>query len=144
MMGGLMRSRQIIFVKNICKGKEVASLCAQAAEKYLKAVLEVTFAEESLGLLHSLNLRAITNKLKAKYPQLEISSKDMKWLGDFYFDARYPGDNFVEVTREDALECLYLVESLQVTVERLLEELERKKIERKEVIANLTSFDDFS
>ena len=41
----------------------VAALCAQSAEKYLKAILEVTFAEDALGLMHSHNLRAITNKL---------------------------------------------------------------------------------
>lgn len=119
----------------------VASLCSQSAEKYLKAVLEVTFAEGALLLMHSHNLRAITNKLKKAYPQLELSSKDMKWLGDFYFDARYPGDNFVEVNKEDALECLRIVEDLQQTITNLLEQNQIKRQSKSAKIQELDSFD---
>lgn len=119
----------------------VASLCSQSAEKYLKAVLEVTFAEGALLLMHSRNLRAITNKLKKAYPQLELSSKDMKWLGDFYFDARYPGDNFVEVNKEDALECLRIVEDLQQTITNLLEQNQIKRQSKSAKIQELDNFD---
>lgn len=119
----------------------VASLCSQSAEKYLKAVLEVTFAEGALLLMHSHNLRAITNKLKKAYPPLELSSKDMKWLGDFYFDARYPGDNFVEVNKEDALECLRIVEDLQQTITNLLEQNQIKRQSKSAKIQELDNFD---
>lgn len=119
----------------------LAFICSQAAEKYLKAVLEVTFGEESLGLMHSHNLRAITNMLKKAYPDLEISSKDMKWLGDFYFDARYPGDNFVEVNREDAIECLRLTKELQETVTCLLKQAEAELHKKKEQIEGLDDFE---
>lgn len=98
----------------------VAVLCAQAAEKYLKTLLEVSFADGALELMHSRNLRAITNKLMERFPNLDLSTKDMKWLGDFYFDARYPGDNFIEVNKEDALECLRLTEDLQHKIYSLL------------------------
>lgn len=119
----------------------VASLCAQSAEKYLKAVLEVTFAEDALNLMHSHNLRAITNKLKESFPKLSLSSKDMKWLGDFYFDARYPGDNFVEVNKEDALECLRITEDLQEKVTALLEQIQIERENKKAEIDKLDSFD---
>lgn len=119
----------------------VAALCAQSAEKYLKALLEVTFADEALNLLHSHNLRAITNKLKEVYPDLTLSTKDMKWLGDFYFDARYPGDNFIEVNKEDALECLRLTEELQKIITTLLEQKERERKKKKEGVQNLDSFE---
>lgn len=119
----------------------VASLCAQSAEKYLKAILEVSLNSEGLGLMHSHNLRAISNKLMEIYPQLELSSKDMKWLGDFYFDARYPGDNFVEVNRADALECLRLTAELQKKTEKLLSEAEAEKAKKKKEIEQLNSFD---
>lgn len=119
----------------------VAALCAQSAEKYLKAVLEITFSEEALGLLHSHNLRAITNKLKEIYPDLPLSTKDMKWLGDFYFDARYPGDNFVEVNKDDALECLRLTEDLAQKVTVLLEQNDQKRKEKKDRLQKLDTFD---
>lgn len=119
----------------------VAALCAQSAEKYLKALLEVTFADEALNLLHSHNLRAITNKLKEVYPDLTLSTKDMKWLGDFYFDARYPGDNFIEVNKEDALECLRLTEELQKIITTLLEQVEQKRQQKKIDLQKLDSFE---
>lgn len=119
----------------------VAALCAQSAEKYLKAVLEITFSEEALGLLHSHNLRAITNKLKEVYPDLPLSTKDMKWLGDFYFDARYPGDNFIEVNKDDALECLRLTEDLAQKVTILLEQNDQKRKEKRNRLQQLDTFD---
>ena len=119
----------------------VAALCAQSAEKYLKAVLEITFSEDALGLMHSHNLRAITNKLKEAYPELELSTKDMKWLGDFYFDARYPGDNFVEVNKEDALECIRITEDLQQKARNLLEQNQIERENKKAQIQKLESFD---
>lgn len=118
----------------------VAALCAQSAEKYLKALLEVTFHERSLDLMHSHNLRAITNKLKEAYPNLSLSTKDMKWLGDFYFDARYPGDNFIEVNEEDALECLRLTEDIQNEITAFLKARELEMDKRKEKIQELDTY----
>ena len=78
----------------------LASMCAQSCEKYLKAILELCFVERQrlISLLHSCNLRSIYNVVITKY-ELQISSKDCKWVGNFYFDARYPGDNFILVGR---------------------------------------------
>ncbi|MFA9463386.1 MAG: HEPN domain-containing protein [Velocimicrobium sp.] len=119
----------------------VASMCAQSAEKYLKAVLEQCVIEDDvMALLHSHNLRAILNRIKEGYANFNASSKDVKWLGDFYFDARYPGDNFVVVSEEDALECLRIVEELEITVRELLEEEEKKRNIKKEKIENLDTF----
>ncbi|MFU0826428.1 MAG: HEPN domain-containing protein [Lachnoclostridium sp.] len=96
-----------------------ASLCAQAAEKYMKAVIEVFDAdnENSLQLMRTHNLRLLVNRLREIFADCPLSSKDYKWLGDFYYEARYPGDNFVMVNREDALESLRLVEVLKEWVD---------------------------
>ncbi len=119
----------------------VASMCAQSAEKYLKAVLEQCIIDEDvMSLLHSHNLRSILNRIKEVYKELDVSTKDIKWLGDFYFDARYPGDNFVAVSEEDALECLRIVEDLETKVRYLLEEEEKRRALKKEKINNLDTF----
>lgn len=119
----------------------VAAMSAQAAEKYLKAVIEkCIFREDAVSLLKSHNLRAILNAIKEEFPNIEINTKDVKWLGDFYFDARYPGDNFVEVSREDALECLDLVEKIEQEVKRILEEEAESRKEQKKRINNLKTF----
>lgn len=127
--------------KNFGDYNGVASMCAQSAEKYLKAVLEQCIIDEDvMSLLHSHNLRSILNRIKEVYKELDISTKDIKWLGDFYFDARYPGDNFVVVSEEDALECLRIVEELEIKVRYLLEEEEKKRSIKKEKINKLESF----
>lgn len=119
----------------------VAAMCAQAAEKYLKAILEQCIIEEDvISLLHSHNLRSILNRIKKVYTDFDISSKDIKWLGDFYFDARYPGDNFIVVSEEDAMECLDIVEDLERKVRDLLEEEQIKRRMKKNQIEELKDF----
>jgi HEPN domain-containing protein len=62
--------------------------------------------------LKSHNLRALLEKIKGRFTDCPLDSKDYKWLGDFYYDARYPGDNFVVVGEESGLECIRLLEEL--------------------------------
>ncbi|NLK73865.1 MAG: HEPN domain-containing protein [Clostridiales bacterium] len=92
----------------------VASMASQAAEKLFKAVIEKYFIddEDCIRLLKSHNLRSMLEKIKTKFPDCPLDSKDYKWLGDFYYDARYPGDNFTVVGEESGQECIRLLEEL--------------------------------
>ena len=112
-----------------------AALCSQSGEKFFKAIIEKCFAEEDdselISLLRTHNLRSLYNKITSKY-ELSASSKDCKWLGDFYFDARYPGENFVLVTEEDAVECLAILEKIKSDAEKLLEEEDRRRSAARE------------
>lgn len=90
-----------------------AYLLAQAGEKYMKAVVEVLpKTTESLSMLRSHNLRALFNYI-SKYEKLPVSSMECKWLGDFYYDARYPGDDTVVVSREDVVQCIDIATKLR-------------------------------
>ena len=58
-----------------------------------------------------------------------IASRTLPWRLNmhklnFYFDARYPGDNFVTVNEEDALECLRITEHIRETVKEEIEAFE--------------------
>lgn len=119
----------------------VASLCAQAAEKYLKSVIEKSFLDDPdvLNLLHTHNLRAIYNKIITKYT-LTVSSKDCKWLGDFYYDARYPGDNFIIVNEEDANECIHIVQQIRKDIYSVLELIESQNEKAREKISKVKAF----
>ncbi|MCM1172520.1 MAG: HEPN domain-containing protein [Clostridium sp.] len=119
----------------------VAALCEQAAEKYLKAVLEVSFSEdeEVVRLLRTHNLRSLYNKLKTRY-DLSISSKDCVWLGNFYYDARYPGDNFTVVTKEDACECIRIVENIQKDADTVLEAVNQERKKQASSLKDLKKF----
>nr|WP_307992766.1 HEPN domain-containing protein [uncultured Niameybacter sp.] len=107
-----------------------AVIFAQAAEKILKAVIETKFVDDSscIQIMRTHNLRTVVNKILERFPDAKLSSKDCKWLGDFYFDARYPGDDFIIVTFEDALEAMKIVEEILVEVEKILDSVEAKKL----------------
>lgn len=109
---------------NLSNFNVAAGLCAQAAEKYMKAVIEIYDVdnENSLQLMRTHNLRLLVNRLRELFKGCPLSSKDYKWLGDFYYEARYPGDNFVVVNEEDALESLRLVEFLREWIESIVSE----------------------
>ncbi|WP_180270778.1 HEPN domain-containing protein [Sporanaerobium hydrogeniformans] len=107
-----------------------AVIFAQAAEKLLKAVIEVEFVEDSqcIGLMRTHNLRTIVAKILEKFPDAKLNAKDCKWLGDFYFDARYPGDDFIVVTLEDGLEAMRIVENILKEVEKILTSKEARSL----------------
>lgn len=92
----------------------VAYMASQSAEKLLKAVIEryLIDDEDGIRLLKSHNLRSLIEKIKTEFPDCPLDSKDYKWLGDFYYDARYPGDNFTVVGKESGVECIRLLDKL--------------------------------
>lgn len=76
----------------------------QASEKALKSVLElVDTGIESLLKSHS--LKSIYYRIHKIQESFILNDKDLSYLTDFYFDARYPGDSYLEVTKEQCLEC---------------------------------------
>lgn len=116
-------------------------MCATTAERFLKAVIEKCFVEDSeaMSLLHTHNLRSLYNKIITSY-SLSTDSKSCKWLGDFYFDARYPGDNFVVVNKDDAIEAYQILEMIYSDVTRILQDEEQI---RKDALKELQSFKAF-
>lgn len=107
-----------------------AVICSQGVEKILKAVIETEFAEDGacIPLMRTHNLRTIVVKIKEKYPDCAISAKDCKWLGDFYYDARYPGDDFITVSYEDATEAIRIAEETITEVEKILTNEKAKEL----------------
>ena len=71
-----------------------AASAQQIAEKMLKSVAElVCTGIEKLMTSH--NLRALYDEIKRVDTSLQLERKDLALLKDYYYDARYPGDNFV-------------------------------------------------
>jgi len=84
---------------------DIAVYAQQIAEKMLKSVAEiVTMGAENL--LKSHNLRALYDRIHEQEPEYVINRDSLSTLKDYYFDAKYPGENFVTVTREECSECL--------------------------------------
>lgn len=82
----------------------------QVAEKYLKGYLDKIFVDEDVvDLLRKHNMKKIASKLNEVKAGLELDTIGLAYLTDFYYDARYPGDDFYNVTKDDFEKCLSIM-----------------------------------
>lgn len=110
----LYMKASIEIAKQLKNYNVLATQCAQICEKYLKAVVSEKLLMTALpkALLQTHNLRSILTVIKESY-DIDISSRDIKYVGDFYFDARYPGDNFTTVDEEAIEVCLQITDKVR-------------------------------
>lgn len=83
----------------------------QVVEKMLKSVAELVCTDID-KLLNSHNLRALYFEIHQEIPDFVLNPAELSMLKDYYFDAKYPGDNFVTVTKEECtigLQTMYEV-----------------------------------
>lgn len=89
---------------------QLAVQCQQVAEKFLKGYLDKTCVEEDVSdLLRKHNMKKIASKLNEMNPELNLDTIGLAYLTDFYYDARYPGDDFYTVTKDDFEKCLAIM-----------------------------------
>ena len=92
----------------------IVVFCQQFLEKYLKHLLEITQGK-SLRV-HKLTVLAYNLQIK----ELDEYDDFFRKVQDYYFDKRYPGDCYIETTKD---ECDYVVnktEELKVVLDRVL------------------------
>lgn len=80
----------------------------QIAEKMLKSVL-VLVQTNIESLLHSHNLRQIYYSIHDVVPTFELDEMELGYLKDFYFESKYPGENFITVSRTQCTKCLQIM-----------------------------------
>lgn len=101
---------------------QLAVQCQQVAEKYLKGYLDKISVDEDVSdLLRKHNMKRIATQLNIIKPELKLDTIGLAYLTDFYFDARYPGDDFYTVTKEEFEKCLSIMYD---TVNKLKKELQ--------------------
>lgn len=84
--------------------------CQQVAEKYLKGYMDKLCLEDDVtDLLRKHNMKKIASHLNQLYPDLNLDTIGLAYLTDFYFDARYPGDDFYTVSKDDFEKCLSIM-----------------------------------
>lgn len=89
---------------------QLAVQCQQVAEKFLKGYLERVYLDEDItDLLRKHNIKKIASKLNEIYPDLKLNTVGLAFLTDFYYDARYPGDDFYTVSEGDFDQCLSIM-----------------------------------
>lgn len=96
---------------------QLAVQCQQVAEKFLKGYLEKLLVDQDISdLLRRHNLKKMASALNEMKPELKLDTIGLAYLTDFYFDTRYPGDDFYTVSRAEFDKCLSVMYD---TVQRL-------------------------
>lgn len=72
----------------------------QIVEKLLKSVMEVVCIPCDKQTLNGHNLRKIYLNITKEVVDFELDADALSSLKDLYFDAKYPGENFIEVTED--------------------------------------------
>ena len=80
----------------------------QIAEKMLKSIVE-RVCVEPFKLMQSHNLRALYIEIYKTDTNFNIDKRALSMLKDYYFDAKYPGENYVDVDKESCNECLEIM-----------------------------------
>lgn len=88
----------------------------QSAEKFMKGFI-TDFMNEGGKYDKELvthNLRKMALLINEFVGEKVLNPVECKYLGDWYFDARYPGDNYIEVRdREEAVYSIELAEKIR-------------------------------
>lgn len=133
----------ICFIQDILfqtRYNQAVTQIQQATEKLLKSVAELVVAEHVEETLKTHNLSKIYRDINDSLPEelkLHLDNRDLNNLRNFYFDAKYPGENFITVDIEDAnaaLDTMYdVLEEINVFRERRgmqISTFERKHFEQ--------------
>lgn len=100
---------------------QMSVTCQQITEKYLKGCIELLFVNEDVtNILRKHSLKKMAVLLNSTFSELDLDTIGLAYLNDYYFDARYPGDDFTVVTKEEFSKCY---EIMQNTVSKINKKL---------------------
>lgn len=88
----------------------------QSAEKFMKGFIQDFVNEDGRNNkdLTTYNLRKLALLINEFVGSKVLNPIECKYLGDWYFDARYPGENYTEVKdREEAESCIKIAEDIR-------------------------------
>lgn len=119
---------------------DLAPLAEQVAEKMLKSVLELVDPDAKL-MLQSHNLKNIYIRIKEAGVNLDLDKGALSSLKDVYFEARYPGENYIDVSYEDCTEYLHTMYRVidEVNLYRFDNNLPYTKVSEKTLGTSLIS-----
>lgn len=96
-----------------------AAECPQIIEKMMKGILELTSPTngQDVSIFGTHSLTRLARAVNEIYPNT-VNIEKASWLGDYYFDSKYPGDDFIIVNKDEALK---IKETTQILAESLLD-----------------------
>jgi len=95
--------------------------CQQISEKLLKHILYISYSEEDKDkILKSHSLRTLYRTIHSYMASFSLPEEEMANLTDYYFDAKYPGNDFFTASKEDFFKCYDTVLKVVHEVNKLL------------------------
>ncbi|NLC44423.1 MAG: HEPN domain-containing protein [Clostridiales bacterium] len=80
--------------------------CQQIGEKLLKHIIYLTYSDvDKEKILKTHSLRTIYRAICKVIPSFNLPEEELANLTDYYFDAKYPGNDFFTANEEDFLKC---------------------------------------
>lgn len=96
--------------------------CQQISEKLLKHLVSISYAEDDKDkILKSHSLRTIYRAINRNIPSFNLIEEELANLTDYYFDAKYPGNDFFTATEEDFIKCYDSLLKIVNEVNKLLD-----------------------
>lgn len=86
-------------------------LCQQVCEKLLKHVVETSYTDAQ-SQLRTHNLKRLYDCVSREITLSRESELYLSTLSDYYFDARYPGDDFVNVPDKELVTIMAVTDEL--------------------------------
>jgi HEPN domain-containing protein len=95
--------------------------CQQIAEKMLKHMLTISYNGSDIEtLLKTHNLKKIYFTINGTLSSFQLDHTKLADLTDYYFDAKYPGDDYMDVTEEMFNGCFSTMTEVKNMVERFI------------------------
>lgn len=117
-------------VKNILNDlhsyNPVAVTAQNIAERYLKHIIQNYMLDRDYThTLRSHKLMTLYQAIHSKYDHFILDENMLRILTDYYFDARYPGADYIIVSREDAIQAISGVESIKCAVDAFIKNIQK-------------------
>lgn len=127
------------YLKRDIQEGRVANLVAfntqGVCEKFLKGIIVYYGLEEACTQkeLSSHSIRKLVNFIRKNIPEVKLNWRKVLQADGFYFNTRYPGDDYFDVTKEDIEMCWEAATEVRSYV-ITLKDKPLKKLETKAVI----------
>nr|WP_312579829.1 HEPN domain-containing protein [Sedimentibacter sp.] len=95
--------------------------CQQISEKLLKHIISISYSQDDKDkILKSHSLRTLYRAIHNYISSFNLPEEELANLTDYYFDAKYPGNDFFTASKEDFSKCYSAVLKVVDEVNKLL------------------------
>ena len=99
---------------------EFSASAQKVAERYMKAVVQkYPDKDTSISVMRTHSLQVLYNNMK-HLNYIGIDRDKIRNLNGYYFEASYPGDNYVDVTEEEEALCYEAMIHISEKVEEFM------------------------